>query len=73
MVDNSGGRHFVPGKEIAEAYNISSAAETLKAAAFWEKSGCPYELALVLFNGKDDEKRRAIAIVQDLGAIAVCD
>lgn len=65
------GRHFVSLKEIAEAYDISSAAKALKAAAFWEKSGCPYEQALVLFEGKDDDKRKAIAMVQDLGAIAV--
>jgi DNA-binding CsgD family transcriptional regulator len=65
------GRHFVPIKEIAEAYDISSVAKALKAAAFWEKSGCPFEQGLVLFEGKDDDKRKAIAMVQDLGAIAV--
>ena len=65
------GRHFVSHKEIVEAYDISSAAKALKAAAFWEKSGCPYEQALAMFEGKDDDKRKAIAMVQDLGAIAV--
>ena len=65
------GRHFVAGKEIAEAYDISSATIALKAAALWEKWGCPYEQALVLFEGKDDDKRKAVAMIQDLGAIAV--
>jgi DNA-binding CsgD family transcriptional regulator len=65
------GRYFVPGKDIAEAYDTSSAAKTLKAASFWEKTGCPYEQALVLFEGKEDDKRKAIKIVQDLDANAV--
>ena len=65
------GRRFVPLKEVAEGYDTSSPARALKAASFWEKSGCPYEQALVLFEGNDDDKRKAITIVQDLGAIAV--
>ena len=65
------GRHFVGGKEIAEAYDTYSVAKALKAASFWEKTGCLYEQALVLFEGKEDDKRKAIKIVQDLGAIAV--
>ena len=65
------GRRFVPLKEIAEGYDTSSPARALKAASFWEKSGCPYEQALLLFEGDDDDKRKAITIVQDLGAIAV--
>lgn len=65
------GRHFVAGKEVAEAFDISSTAKALKAAAFWEKSGCAYEQALALFEGKDDDKRKAMGLVQDLGAIAV--
>jgi DNA-binding CsgD family transcriptional regulator len=65
------GRHFTPPKGITLAYDISNAAKAMKAAAFWEKSGCPYEQALVLFEGKDDDKRKAIAMVQDLGATAV--
>jgi DNA-binding CsgD family transcriptional regulator len=65
------GRHFVQGKEIAEAYDASSEAKAFKAASIWEKTGCLYEQALVLFEGKEDDKRKAITIVQDLGAIAV--
>ncbi len=65
------GRHFVAGKEVAEAFDISSTAKALKAAGFWKKSGCAYEQALALFEGKDDDKRKAMGLVQDLGAIAV--
>ena len=32
---------------------------------------CPYERALILFEGDDDDKRRAIGIVQGMGAQAV--
>ncbi len=65
------GRHLVPAQEIAEPGDISSEAKASKAAAFWEKSECPYEQALVLFEGKDDDKRKAIVLVQNLGAVAV--
>jgi len=65
------GRHFVSDKEIAEAYDISSAAKALNAASIWEKTGCPYEQALVLFEGQEDDKRKALKIVQDLDADAV--
>ena len=65
------GRHFVTDKEIFEAYDTSSAAKVLKAASLWEKIGCPYEQALILFEGQEDDKRKALKIVQDLDANAV--
>jgi len=65
------GRHFVSGNEIGEVYDTSSAAKALIAASFWEKTGCPYEQALVLFEGKEDDKRKALKIIQDLDANAV--
>ncbi|MBV8390847.1 MAG: hypothetical protein JO080_13675, partial [Mucilaginibacter sp.] len=37
----------------------------------WEKLGCPYEQALALFNGDEDGKKKAICMVQELGATAV--
>jgi len=51
------GRPLLPCKEMT--------------AAWWQNLGCPYEQALVLFDGNDDDKRKAIAMVQDLGAGAV--
>lgn len=65
------GRNYLPLKETTEAYDISSTPKVLKAAEFWENSGCPYEQALVLFEGKDTDKRKAIVMFQDLGANAV--
>jgi len=37
----------------------------------WRWDHCPYEQALTLFEGDDDDKRRAIGIIQGLGALAV--
>jgi DNA-binding CsgD family transcriptional regulator len=57
--------------KIYEAYDVSTLAKALKAAAFWEKSGCPYAQALALFAGGEDDKRKAITIVHELGADVV--
>ena len=62
------GRYHTSNKEMAKSYDTSSLEKAVKAAAFWEKAGCPYEYALLLFEGKEDDKRKALAIVQDLGA-----
>ncbi|MEX6690861.1 AAA family ATPase [Danxiaibacter flavus] len=65
------GRQLFSPAEIAEAYDTSSAARVLEAATLWEKSGCPYEQALVLFEKTDEDKRNAATMIQDLGAMAV--
>ncbi len=44
----------------------------LQEAAKWKKIGCPYEHALALFEGSEDDKRRTLAVLQELGAEAVC-
>ena len=58
-------------KNMQGGYDIDSTESSLKAAAFWERAGSPYEEALALFETSDDNKRKAIAIVQQLGATAV--
>ena len=58
-------------KEVYEGYEVSSVTLARNAATLWEKSGCPYERALALFEGNDDDKRKAISIVHGLGADAV--
>ena len=58
-------------KNINNGYETDRQTSALKAAAFWEKAGNPYEEALALFETNDDNKRRAISIVQQLGATAV--
>jgi len=42
-------------------------------ASSWERLGCPYEQALSLFDGNDDDKRKALSIMQQLGANAVSE
>jgi DNA-binding CsgD family transcriptional regulator len=37
----------------------------------WENLGCPYEQALSLFDGTEDNKRKALSIIQQLGADAI--
>jgi ATP/maltotriose-dependent transcriptional regulator MalT len=58
-------------KNIQDGYDTDNIASALKAAAFWERTGSPYEEAIALFETSDDNKRKAIAIVQQLGATAV--
>lgn len=64
-------KEYLPLSERYEGYDGSSLQMVLEEAAIWEKRGCPYEQALVLFEGEEDEKKKAIAIVQSLGANAV--
>ena len=62
---------YLPVKERYEGYEISSAGSAMKEASHWENLGCPYEQALDLFEGGDEQKRKAIALIQTLGANAV--
>jgi hypothetical protein len=54
-----------------EGYQVHNKAAASKAATLWEQLGCPYEQALALFEGTEDDKRKAITIVHELGANAV--
>jgi DNA-binding CsgD family transcriptional regulator/tetratricopeptide (TPR) repeat protein len=58
-------------KNLQEGYNADNPSSALKAAAFWQRVGSPYQQALALFETDDENKRRAIAVVQQLGATAV--
>jgi len=60
----------LPLKEIYEGYESGSILKAQKAAALWNKTGYPYNEALLLFEGTDDDKRKAISIVHELGAKA---
>ncbi len=64
-------KNYLPLQERYEGYEITSVAMARDAAALWEKAGCPYEQALALFDGSDSDKRKAISIVQNLGAQTV--
>ncbi|HKH62861.1 MAG TPA: AAA family ATPase [Flavitalea sp.] len=56
---------------VDDSYDVSTVIKARNAAALWEKAGCPYRQALTLFEGTDDDKRKAISIVHELGATAV--
>ena len=58
-------------QEIYEGFRVDNAKEARDAANLWEQIGCPYEQALTLFEGDEADKREAIAIVHQLGAMDV--
>jgi DNA-binding CsgD family transcriptional regulator len=66
----TGKDHLLPEKNY-EDYEENSLTTAMKQAALWEKWGCPYEQALALFEGNDADKKRALTMVQALGAGAV--
>jgi DNA-binding CsgD family transcriptional regulator len=64
-------RQSIPQKEVFEGYETDTVKKAQKAAAWWERAGCPYLQALALFEGEEEDKRKAITIVHGLGARAV--
>ena len=60
----------LPLKEIYDGYETSSPSKARIAASSWKKLGFPFNEALALFEGSEDDKREAIKIVHDLGADA---
>jgi DNA-binding CsgD family transcriptional regulator/tetratricopeptide (TPR) repeat protein len=57
--------------ELFEPYSYLREGKATKAAIFWRQKGCPYEVALALISGVEDQKREALVILQQLGADAV--
>ncbi|HEV8505479.1 MAG TPA: response regulator transcription factor, partial [Chitinophagaceae bacterium] len=51
--------------------NLNGDKTAQEEADSWEKLGCPYEQALSLFDGTEDNKRKALSIIQQLGAAAI--
>ncbi len=58
-------------KSFREEYSGYNMQDKTQAAALWGRLGCPYEQALFLFEGDEEDKRKAISIIHDLGAEAV--
>jgi DNA-binding CsgD family transcriptional regulator len=56
-----------------EKLNGSGRAITLEGAPSWEQLSCPYEQALCLFEGDENDKRVALSMMQQLGAEAVSE
>lgn len=59
--------------DVFDGYKYDDSKAKAKAIDTWEKAGCPYEHALLLFEGSDDDKRTAVSMMQDLGATAVSE
>ena len=58
-------------QEFYEGFLVDNPTEARNAANLWKQIGCPYEQALTLFEGYEDDKRMAVEIVHNLGADAV--
>jgi len=63
-------RQPVTLRERYEGYQAPGRKEALQAATWWKQLGCPYEQALLLWEGAEPDKRDSIAIIQILGAQA---
>ena len=59
--------------ELYEPYKLLKQGKIKKATEFWEKSGCPFQRALFLFEGEEEDKKNALSIFQQLGAHAVSE
>lgn len=54
-----------------QGYQVNNTANARRAAVSWGKSNNLYQQALCLFEGDDDDKRKAIGIIHSVGASAV--
>lgn len=69
----SGGLDRLPDG-APEPYRLHAAGQHREAAAAWGRIGCPYEEAMALADSDDaDHLRRALQILQDLGAQPLAD
>ncbi len=64
-------KHVLPLPTLFDGYRYQTEAAAQKAAAIWVQLGCPYDQGLALFEGGESDKRKALAIIQALGAEAV--
>jgi ATP/maltotriose-dependent transcriptional regulator MalT len=58
-------------RDFFEGYQVDNPLNAVRAAGLWKQIGCAYEQALMLFEGKDSDKRQALEIMDKLGATAV--
>ena len=66
-------KQHLPLQKVYAGYDVSDAKARSKAILLWNQLGAPFEEALLLFEGNDDDKRKSIAIVQQLEAAAVLE
>lgn len=65
------GRQFVLQNKTTESYDFNFNIKASNGTAFSENAICPYEQALHMFTGNEKDKRKALLIIQNLGATAV--
>ncbi len=66
-------KEYLKNKGKYNGYDVSDTAIAKEEATLWEKLGCAYEQALALFEGNEDDKRKALSILQQLGADAIVE
>ncbi|MEP7372728.1 MAG: AAA family ATPase [Chitinophagaceae bacterium] len=59
--------------ELYEPYKLLKEGKISEAADFWEKTGCPFQKAFVLFEGAEEDKKNALILFQQLNANAVSE
>jgi DNA-binding CsgD family transcriptional regulator len=64
-------KQAIPLKAVFAGYDLSTEITRQQAVLLWKQRGCPYEEALLLFEGNEADKRKAIAILHELGAEVV--
>ena len=65
------GRYESSVPELYEPYQLLQTGNITMAAHFWDKTGCPFEEALALSEGTENDKKNALLLFQQLGADAV--
>ncbi len=63
----------LPLQQLFTGYDTSNEKARHNAILFWESLDCPFEKALLLFDGNDEDKRKAITIIQEFEAGAVLE
>jgi DNA-binding CsgD family transcriptional regulator len=65
------GRKEIQLPAYYDGYRMHNKKAAAAAAIEWARLGCPYERALALFEGSEEDKKRAVSIVHALGALAI--
>src|SRR5436190_1790291 len=64
-----GRQNAIVDETFKSCKDINAPAEAMS----WEQLDCPYEQALALFDGNDTDKRKALSVMQHLGASAISE
>jgi ATP/maltotriose-dependent transcriptional regulator MalT len=60
-------------RDFFAGYKLTTHSMAMKAAEIWKRLGCPYEQALALFEGNENEKKTAMSIMHKLGAVTIIE